>query len=70
MIKPAKTWVSETCLTILYNDSGPGISKDFSKVKTILENEVIIAGLFGYCKESLAGPIGPARYLLLARQQL
>ena len=70
MIKPAKTWVSETCLTILYKDSGPGISRDYSKVKTIIANEVIIAGPFGHCKESLAGPIGPARYLLLARQQL
>ena len=35
---------------------GCGISKDFSKVMTILANETLIAG-----------PIGPARYLLLAR---
>ena len=27
--------------------SGPGFSEDFSKVKTILANEVIIAGPFG-----------------------
>ena len=33
-------------------DSGPGFSKDFSKVMTILANEVIIAG-----------PIGPAIYI-------
>ena len=37
------------------NKTGPGFSKDFVKVKTVLANEVIIAG-----------PIGPARYSLLA----
>ena len=37
--------------------SGPGFSKDFSKVMTILANEVIIAG-----------PMGPAINIWLARQ--
>ena len=40
--------------------TGPGFLKDFSKVKTILANEVIIAGLPRVSNKYLAGPIGPA----------
>ena len=54
------------------NSIHPGFSKDLSKFKTILANEVIIAGPIGpaisiWASYSLAGPFEPARYLLLAQ---